>query len=61
MGPIIPGNASGAARKSPCYDSTGSRSNAGEENVTDRARFHADVGVAREPFGEGLGRLLGGS
>jgi len=32
-----------------------------EENVTDRARFHADVGVAREPFGEGLGRLLGGS
>jgi len=32
-----------------------------EENVTDPARFHADVGMAREPFGEGLGRLLGGS
>ncbi len=32
-----------------------------EENVTDPARFRADVGMAREAFGEGLGRLLGGS
>jgi len=32
-----------------------------EENVTDPARLHADLGTAREPCGEGRRRLLGGS
>jgi len=32
-----------------------------EENVTDPARLHADLGTAREPCGEGRRRLLRGS